>query len=84
MEDEYLELAERALLYRVLARAYLSEPDQEFVETVSSVEIQEGIKRIFPDFVFPASNQLEELAEEYCRLFINPGVCGNPRVSVRG
>ncbi|KKM09501.1 hypothetical protein SY88_17950 [Clostridiales bacterium PH28_bin88] len=86
-----LQLAEmagnRAFLYRMLASLYLREVCVEQLKAMSELDMQGVMKDMGLDlsgefYQHPVEQVVEELAVEYCRLFIGPGIHFPPYESV--
>ncbi len=62
-------------LLRLLSRIYLKEVDREFASFLSDSNCLEVFGMKSSDFSTWSQELEEELAVEFCRLFITPGVC---------
>ncbi len=78
---------QRSLIYQLLARAYRKEPDEEFLVKVASPEVSSVAKVFCPTldtdaFQITDKVRIEQLAVEFCRLFIGPNPLVPPYESV--
>lgn len=86
-ESGAVELRQAALLYRLLSRVFLEEPDAEFLRQMFSGEAGELLLELGFDVLGDISNlppeaQVAELECEYARLFVGPGPHISPCESV--
>ena len=80
-------LVRRSLVYRLLSRAFREEPDAEFLVAVNADGMNSLLHAISCQldttaFRIAGETCLEELAVEFCRLFVGPEVLVAPYESV--
>ena len=57
-------------MYELLSRLWLCEVDQEFIADLQGTELRDAFQATAGSI--PCEDELEELATEYCRLFVGP------------
>ncbi len=76
------ELSQLGAVYQLAGRLWLHEINQEFVDWIQQPEVANQLTTIGLEIGDVSQQNIEDLATEYCRLFIGPGPHCSPLQSV--